>query len=243
MIDTKHEIEMALREILGQPTGRGRTYQATTPLTRRAADFDLWERSEPVSHRRTVMGDYVVPLLQTLTTGGLIGGALHIAGMGGSWPRLIGATSAILWWLKANWESRPFVWKREQILGRDIDQDGYVGQPPVMLYSPQMGADPPVILRASANARRQPMGLPATVDVTPPNRRLARDLAEFLAMGDRHGFGIRDLKGAVLSSGTEITDTRWREFTQTLRDAGILTSDNSGTRLLVGLDEALRAIW
>lgn len=243
----RREIEKALRQVLGSQ-GRGQEFNAYSLANQRPprANFESWERVVPVSHQRTLMGDWVVPVLASLTTGALVGVAASFAGMTGTAPKLIGVATAIVWWVKSNWDSAPFVWITEQMVGSDLDGDGHVGQPQVVVVPQQAQHDPPVILRSAPSTRlvrEQQPALPlTTVDVTPPNRRLARNLFEFLVLGDKVGYGVRDLKGQTLTSGTEITDTLWREYTGYLKQADVLESDPSGTRLTVPLDDALKAV-
>lgn len=140
---------------------------------------------------------------------------------------------AVIWFLFLV-DLRSLVHQVERLTGADIDQDGHVGKP-----------EPVVILKSPGTPRPHdsaPAPQVTTTHTVNGNRRLALDLAEFLARGADVGFGIRGWTGRQLSSGTTVTDSSWRQWVGWLRDAELLESDNSGTRLTVDLDTALQCI-
>jgi hypothetical protein len=131
---------------------------------------------------------------------------------------------------------RQLLWRLERITGKDLDNDNNIGKP-----------DPPVILRAygeykSAHDTPALPELAITRDAFSPNRRLQQDLLEFVTLGDRDGFALRYWTGKTLSTGTRVSDPVWREWTAHLKNAGILSVDNSGTKLAISLDDALKSI-
>lgn len=154
-----------------------------------------------------------------------------------TWPIIagicLGVASFVLLWFTLLFESRRLLWLMETVTGKDLDGDQQVGKP-----------DPPVILRTPPNVRQAERPITFTTeDVSSPNRRLALDLMEFLTMGARErGFGIRDWTGKTLSSGTYVSDGVWREWTGSLKEAGILTDAGGKTGLSVDLDTALRCV-
>lgn len=168
---------------------------------------------------------------------GLVGLVVGIWKWDGAWivrgsvgGALVGAAVWFLFLL----DLRSLVHQVERITGADLDRDGQVGKP-----------DPVVILKSPDTPRPRDSALApqvATTHTVNGNRRLALDLAEFLTLGHRDGFGIRQWTGRRLSSGTTVTDGTWRTWTGWLRDAELLDVDSSGTRLTVPLDDALKCI-
>lgn len=181
----------------------------------------------------TMAGDVGVPFAQALIcalAGAIVGGLL------GGWKAaaIVGALAFVVAWLALVLDTRRLLLTVERITRTDLTGDGVIGPPK---------ASPPIILHAQKrpqDAQAIPSAL--TRDVSDPHRKQAQDLAEFITRGHRSGFALRAWTGRELSSGTQVTDGTWRQWTRWLRDAGILESDKSGTRLTVPLDDALRSI-
>jgi len=238
------------RPLDGNWRGReGQVFAAGTAIPKLEAGM-AWERRAP-TRSATVDGDVVVPLLQSGVTAlvggglGLVAGRAIAGGEGAVGGFVVGSfgTFGVMWSVLLQ-QHRKALWAVERITGLDLDGDGHKGRPDRSKSDNK--PDPPVILRAP-RARVVPESDEVFETVTTEdlgaNRRLAQDLAEFVTRGARViGFGIRDWTGQVLSSGTEVSDPKWREFTGWLRDAELLESGPAGTRLTVGLDEALRSI-
>ncbi len=178
-----------------------------------------------------------VPLEQGLVTGGLglavglpVGwwaGGLGLAVVGGC-AGLAGGFGGL--WVWGLVDQKRALWVVERITRTDLDGDGSVGRP-----------DPPVYLSSFRKKRDEVEG-EVEDEGLGPNAVLANDLVEFVRRGRTLGYGIRDWKGARMRSGTKITDGVWREWTGWLKGAGILESDQGGTRLVVSLGDAVRAI-
>lgn len=251
----RHEIRMELERRLGL-SGFERKQQmhfnATAGLARafESGVIQEWEKREPVTRQRSLSADFALPLFKSLTTGtfaGVIAGAFAGDPVVGAWGlTLVGGAT----WLLQMFNDSRLNWRVERIVGRDLEGDGWISEPvrEKMPHPPsadrQKGADRPIIVNSKNGMTGQPVAETwPTLDASNPNRRLARDLAEFLAIGANDGFAIRQWKGQRLSSGTEVTDPIWREWTGMLKAANILTADNSGTRLAVPLDDALRSIF
>ena len=219
----------------GQALGSGweRRESLTVALGKTLQSGGSYERRAP-ARIGNLRGDLVLPLGQASVTalvGAILGGILSGWRIG----LVAGGVMFAGAWLLLLWDHRRALWVVERINGRDLDHDGAVGK---------AKPDPPIILRAHENWRTPERVPVVTVsqDVTNPNRRLALDLAEFITRGHRDGFGIRDWTGRVLSTGTRVSDGTWREWTALLKEAGILESDQSGTRLGMDLDTALKSI-
>jgi hypothetical protein len=128
------KIERILRARLaaqGFDMGRMRQYETTTAIARgvQAGVISQWERREPVNRQRSLISDYVVPLLQAVTTGFFIGlGAGFVIG---SWSGGVGTGLVVTtgFWLLRQFDDRRLLWKIERIVGRDLDQDHHVGEP------------------------------------------------------------------------------------------------------------------
>jgi len=95
----------------------------------------------PVQEPGTVVTDVVVPMLQSLITGAFLTGGL-VLGVGAfrktwlPWPvaGFAWLTSSGVAWLLSTWD---WVLPRvEGLLNRDIDRDGYVGRPPILVNAP-----------------------------------------------------------------------------------------------------------
>lgn len=76
--------------------------------------------------------DFVLPLLQSVVTAGLVGGLVALSGVGGGGWRvfwlafLVAALLAWLWTLNA---AREALWRLESVLQKDFDGDGVAGVP------------------------------------------------------------------------------------------------------------------
>lgn len=237
----RQEVETALREILGQRSGY-KDYEAVgaASLTRRvpARPVDDFEAHTPISHQRTLMGDFAVPLAQALATGGFVFVGALMVECSPELARGAGLIASFLWWVKSNWASSPINWRFERRLGLDLNGDGIIGKPPSEPVRPIIAA----VHKNDVNGRPVAETY-TTLDVSDPGRRQARDLAEFLTKGSQMGFARAKWKGQRLSSGTELGDTLWREWVGYLCDAGILETSNAGTVLTIPLDDALRSIF
>ncbi len=234
----------ALRQGSGQAWQPARSYDAAIGGALARGAVDSWERADPLPTRRTITGDYLVPLLQAVTLGVLVGGGLLLTFGEPILARGAGTLATVGWYLRGIWSTGPGVlWRSETVFGRDINGDGHVGRPPAPeRQKPSDGR--PIIAKNKGGVTGQPVTETwPTLDVSNPGRRLARDLAEFLAAGARDGYSIRTWKGRRLSSGTEITDPIWREWVSFLSAGGILETSSAGTRLIVSLDDALRSIF
>jgi len=257
MVTDQERLEIR-RELELRLGGYGRADERSFATSALARGFEMgniraWERREPIQRQRSIREDFALPLLSSVTTGGMIGlaaGALFQS-LGVGCAVALGVTT--LSWLMEQRNIQRLNWRLERITGRDLDGDGWVGEPepqPRAVDGPpsrtrhQVEDSRPIIVNTRASVTGQPVADNwPTLDVSSPNRRLARDWAEFLTIGANDGFAIREWTGRELSSGTQVTDPMWREWTATLKQAGILEVNGSGTRLAVPLDNALRSIF
>jgi hypothetical protein len=220
---------------MGFPAGPGAAPAAGT----------AYERKQPAQRARRedvwVVALFSVGSMLVLWAAGVVLALVMMDGRWVRWMAVAGVGVGVVLWFVLMLESRRLLWLAERVTGRDLDGDGHTGRPEK--------ASKPILLRVRNRVRLWRSGKPVEVpvmvheDIRDPNRALALDLAEFLAKGAQRGFGIRDWKeDNVLSTGTEVTDPKWRELTGYLTEAGWLKKGNRGTQLVGTLDEALKAI-
>ena len=83
-----------------------------------------------------LVADWVVPLLQSVTTGGLLAGAVVVivgqtewrGSLGALWLGLTLGISAVAWLVLLR-DSRRLLWSLERLTGWDLDRDQQVGKP------------------------------------------------------------------------------------------------------------------
>ncbi len=121
----------ALRQGSGQAWQPARSYDAAIGGALARGAVDSWERADPLPTRRTITGDYLVPLLQAVTLGVLVGGGLLLTFGEPILARGAGTLATVGWYLRGIWSTGPGVlWRSETVFGRDINGDGHVGRPP-----------------------------------------------------------------------------------------------------------------
>ncbi len=87
--------------------------------------------SEP-ARDPALSSDFVLPLLQSVVTGGLVGGLVALSGVGGGGWRVFWlaflAVALLAWFWTLN-AAREALWRLESVLQRDLDANGSVGVP------------------------------------------------------------------------------------------------------------------
>ncbi len=143
MSENRAVIEQELRRVLGLELGAphtapvagqawqpARSYDAAIGGALARGAVDSWERADPLPTRRTITGDYLVPLLQAVTLGVLVGGGLLLTFGEPILARGAGTLATVGWYLRGIWSTGPGVlWRSETVFGRDINGDGHVGRP------------------------------------------------------------------------------------------------------------------
>lgn len=206
----------------------------------RHRDPPTYERREPV-RRADVGADVVTPMLQAMALG--IAALVLVWILAGAGAGLrAGAVTFALSLAVLILHSRTLLTVTERRYGDELAD----AEPPPAA-TPRVRAQPVILHAKGEIIDLEPIAptLTTTLDARDPDRRLALDLAEFVAMGQHRGYSRRDWTGANqtrLSTGTLTTQGTWSAWVGWLKAAGLLTVDSAGTRLTCDVDEVLRCI-
>lgn len=194
--------------------------QSTATAGRLVRSGHDWERRRPSGRRADLVGDVAVPALQAAMTAavvGIVSGAvlamLH-AERPALWGLILALVALALAWAYLLADHRALLWDVERTIGRDIDGDGWTGDP--------VRVDP-----------RDDMALVYVRDPGADRRRArAADWRFFLseAYGER-GTTWRAWDGMRLPSGATVTRPTWDEYTERLLRAGLATRSHATAAL------------
>lgn len=130
----RHDIQMELAQRLGLG-GLKEKFQSqldTTSGIAKALESGLireWERREPVTRPRSISADFTLPLLRSLMSGVFAAPVVsYLTGdiAWGMWT--FGLASGLTWLVQMINDTR-LNWRIERLVGRDLDGDGWVGEP------------------------------------------------------------------------------------------------------------------
>jgi len=122
------QIQEALARRLGYKPAGQKTYHSAIVGAVDAGMVRSWEKREPVERQRTLSADYFIPLLSSVTTGAFGGAALAVVlgiEAGGIAAVLLSGAA----WLYNQASTARLNWRVERLVGRDIDGDGWIGEP------------------------------------------------------------------------------------------------------------------
>lgn len=133
----RQEIRREFEQRLGSMAGFKRTtqqqYDAASTLMRgiESGAISSWERREPISRQRSIATDFTLPALKSAMTGLLPSLGLLFAGADLQQSGLAFLAGTTLAWLLQMVNDSRLNWRIERIVGRDLDGDGWVGEPDV----------------------------------------------------------------------------------------------------------------